>query len=271
MIVYSNCKINLGLNIINKRNDGFHNIETVFYPLTLSDIIEIAESKSTTSLKIYNNPELEKEPVDKNLCIRTYKNMQKQFKLPPIEIHLYKKIPAGAGLGGGSSNAAFTAIAINKLFDLNLSNDELKKIVAPLGSDCAFFIENKPLFASEKGDSFEDVMCSLSEFYIQLISPKIHISTPEAYKNCIPHNPKFKLKNTINQPIKNWHNKITNDFEKHAFLKYPELKSIKKKLYQSGAEYASMSGSGSAFFGIFKNKPDNNIWQSSYFVYTDKL
>jgi len=254
MIDFPNAKINLGLNILEKRADGFHNIETVFYPIELFDILEIIPSgKEPVSFTSTGHT----IPGDRqsNLCLKAFHLLSSIFHLPPAKIHLHKVIPIGAGLGGGSSDAAFTIKLLNKLFLLGLSDDQMMDYARNLGSDCAFFILNKPVFAFNKGDHFEPLELDLSGFRIKISTPEIYINTAEAYA-MIEIQPESMgsyppLKKIIGQPIEEWKNLLVNDFEKPVIKKYPELGIIKQDLYDQGAIYVSMTGSGSSMFGIF--------------------
>ncbi len=262
MISFPNAKINLGLNIVAKRNDGFHDIETVFYPIPLCDILEIIKSPNG-ELRFKNTGiEIPGSTVD-NLCMKAYNLLNEKFNLPPVHIHLHKIIPDGAGLGGGSSDAAFTLKLLNDLFTLNLSEEQLMDFARKLGSDCAFFIQNKPVYAKGKGDVFEEIDISLQGKMIIVVKPRVKISTQSAYKNIIPSQNQdlsltsYHLSRTIfHLPIKQWKNKIANDFEKNIFVEFPEIKTIKEELYSMGSIYVSMSGSGSAVYGIFDHLPE---------------
>lgn len=252
MISFPNAKINIGLNVVSKREDGYHNLETIFYPVKLSDALEITDSDNTefssSGIRIDGKSE-------NNLVFKAYQLLQSRYKLPPVKLHLHKIIPFGAGLGGGSSDAAFTLKMLNNHFSLNISNTELEYFAAKIGADCPFFIQNKPTFASGIGDQFQPINLDLSDFEILLIKPNIAVSTPVAYRNIIPKQAEFSLLNIENLPIEKWKNTIVNDFEKSVFKKYPELDKLKQTLYKSGALYASMSGSGSSLFGIFTRIP----------------
>ncbi len=253
MIAFPNAKINIGLNITEKRADGFHNIETVFYPIPLSDILEINISDENdgfdnTGLKI------EDGKIENNLCYKAYQILKKDFKLPPINVHLHKIIPFGAGLGGGSSDASFTLILLNNVFKLNIKEVELLRYAEKIGSDCPFFIKNEPAFATEKGNILNKIDFSLKGYFIIVIHPKIHINTAIAYSKIKPKLPAKSLTNLINEPIETWKGKVSNDFEDVIFKLHPEIGNIKNKLYNLGAVYASMSGSGSAVFGIFNEE-----------------
>ncbi|MCD4747534.1 MAG: 4-(cytidine 5'-diphospho)-2-C-methyl-D-erythritol kinase [Bacteroidales bacterium] len=267
MISFPNCKINIGLSIIKKRNDGFHNIETVFYPVNLYDALEIIVSKDKKFSFECSGIEIP-DDIKNNLCIKAYHLLADEFKLPAVKIHLYKNIPVGAGLGGGSSDAAYTIKLLNDLFQLKLSIAQMQNYASRLGSDCAFFIENKAVFAYEKGNCFEAVDINLSQYKIIIIKPGININTAMVYSGVVPDINTKALKEIISLPIEEWKNHLNNDFEKTIFKKHPEIKDIKNKLYDSGALYALMSGSGSAVYGILSEKinvaglfPGCFVWQ----------
>jgi 4-diphosphocytidyl-2-C-methyl-D-erythritol kinase len=267
MILFPNAKINLGLNLVSKRNDGFHNIETIFYPIMLNDIVEFVPSEKTeftiTGIDI-------KGDLSNNLVLRAFNLLKKDFVLSGIKIHLHKIIPTEAGLGGGSADASFMLKSLNEYFNLNISNNKLLKYAEKLGSDCPFFIENKPSFATSKGEKLEDIELNLKDYYIVIIKPNVQINTADAYKNIKFSEPKINLKEAIKLPINEWKENIFNDFEEYAFSKYPELKEIKTYLYNIGAEFALMTGSGSAIYGIFKTKPKIDKYKDC-FVWTEKL
>ncbi len=260
MIVYPCAKINLGLRVIEKRNDGFHNLETLFFPTSLTDVLEVVEAQETT-LRTYG---LETGcPMAENLCIKAYEVLRKEFSLPPVEVHLYKRIPVGAGLGGGSSDASFMIIALNKLFSLGLTTGRMAEIAAELGSDCPFFVYASELDV-EGGEGIygEGRGEKLSRLYVPQLRglkmvlefPAVFVSTTEAYKGVKPYKSKASLKDVLQQPVESWRNVLVNDFEKSVFEKYPLIKFCKEELYRKGALYASMSGSGSAIFGLFKGE-----------------
>jgi 4-diphosphocytidyl-2-C-methyl-D-erythritol kinase len=254
MVVFPNAKINIGLNVVSKREDGYHNLETIFFPLKLSDaleFVEAAETKLTTSgILIDGLPE-------QNLILKAYHLLTTDFNLPPLQFHLHKIIPFGAGLGGGSSDAAFTLKMLNEFYKLGLTPKSLESYAAKIGADCPFFILNKPTFATGIGNKFHDIELDLSDYEIVILKPNISVSTVEAYKNVIPRNPKFRLTEIIKTPVNDWKNLIVNDFEKSVFQKYPQIGELKQLLYDLGAGFASMSGSGSAVFGIFRHLPAN--------------
>ncbi|HLW49377.1 MAG TPA: 4-(cytidine 5'-diphospho)-2-C-methyl-D-erythritol kinase [Sphingobacteriaceae bacterium] len=251
MIQFANAKINLGLQIINRRPDGYHNLETVFYPIPLYDVVEIIRADQIrffpTGLSIPDSGA-------NNLCMRAYYLLKQEFGLPPVEIHLHKTIPMGAGLGGGSSDAAATLRALNEEFRLGLSDEKLEEYAEKIGSDCPFFIRNKAVFATQTGTSFEEIELDLKGLQLLLVWPALHISTAQAYQSCIPRNTSGNLKTLIHSPLDQWQNSIENDFEKSLFDNYPVLPKIKAMMYDLGAAYASMSGSGSAMYGIFREK-----------------
>lgn len=254
MIAFPNAKINIGLNVVSKREDGFRNIETIFYPVKLADALEIVDSDKTvfsaTGIKIEGNPE-------NNLVFKAYQLLHNDFNLPPVKIHLHKIVPFGAGLGGGSADAAFALKMLNDYFKLELSQDKLEKYAAKIGADCPFFIQNKPTFAHGIGDQFVQINLDLSEFEIVIIKPAFSVSTPEAYRNIIPAKASFNLQEIGKLPIEEWRSLVKNDFENSVFPVYPQIELLKNKLYELGAFYASMSGSGSAVFGIFRHLPTN--------------
>jgi 4-diphosphocytidyl-2-C-methyl-D-erythritol kinase len=253
MIVFPNAKINIGLNIIGRRSDGYHNIETIFYPLPIYDALEALPGDELT----FNSSGLEIPGwIEDNLCIKGYHLIKKDYDLPPVNIHLLKHIPIGAGLGGGSANAAFFIKLINSLFSLGLTTIQMMNYARQLGADCAFFIENKPLFAFEKGDQFEPIKLDLSKYEIVLVMPPVHVSTGEAYRGVKPSPVKDSLYDLILEPIQEWKHYIKNDFEESVFKNHPAIRGVKAALYEAGAIYASMSGSGASVFGIFEKTPD---------------
>ena len=264
MIVFPNAKINLGLNILSKRPDNYHNIETVFYPFNWQDALEIIEAPefkfSSSGIEIDGPPE-------KNLCTKAFNIIQQNHQIPNAHIHLHKVIPMGAGLGGGSADAAFTLKTLNTLFNLNLSVTALQNYASLIGADCAFFIENKPVIASEKGNVFKPISIDLSAYHLVVVYPNIHVSTQEAYAGVRPAPSTFITEGLQTLDFELWRKALKNDFEPSVFAKYPAIEKIKNELYQQGALYASMSGSGAAVFGIFENKIDTKqfnpfqVWQ----------
>ena len=267
MIVFPNCKINLGLSILRKRGDGYHDLETIFYPLSLCDALETIEKPK---MDFTQTGFLIESPAEENICLKAYHLVQKDFPgLPTVQMHLHKAIPIGAGLGGGSADAAFTVNLLNKKFGLALTNEQLNAYALQLGSDCPFFIINKPCFATSRGELLETIHLDLSGYKIFIVNPGIHISTGWAFsqlnlfnRSKIPDT----LKEIIHQPVETWKENLKNDFEEHVFKKYPEIKSIKQKLYDSGAVYASMSGSGSTVYCLFKKGIEvKNSFPQHYF------
>lgn len=262
IVSYPNAKINLGLRIIEKRPDGFHNLETLFVPVfNFTDILEVVESNSL-SINNYGLPySLPDNNMEKDLCIKAYRLLQKDFDIPPVAIHLYKKIPVGAGLGGGSSDAAFTLKSLNSLFNLGLDGEALAGYAARLGSDCPFFIYNRPSFGEGKGEILSDfsapwineLIGDSPKYRIELICSDIAVSTAEAYSKIIPSGESGKgLRKLLEEPVSSWRGKVLNDFEEGVFSGHPSLRMIKEQLYSDGAVFALMSGSGSAVYGIFE-------------------
>jgi len=256
MICFPNAKINLGLNITEKRSDGFHNIETIFYPVNWCDALEIIEAKNSTN---EFNLHLSGIPISgtrqDNLLYKAYQLLKQICSLPSIDVYLHKAIPMGAGLGGGSSDAAFFINLLCSQFQLPVNDNQRINIAKQLGSDCAFFLNNKPVFAEEKGDVFTAIDLNLSNYHIAVIYPNVHSNTKEAYSLVKPQQPNKSLLDVIKQPIETWKNDLLNDFEISIFNKYPVVEKIKTDLYNVGATYACMSGSGSSVFGIFKEEP----------------
>jgi 4-diphosphocytidyl-2-C-methyl-D-erythritol kinase len=248
MLAFANAKINLGLNIIQKRPDGYHDIETVFYPVKLNDVVEITDASETSCVvKGINVP----GDTGDNLCLKAFNVLKKDFDLPAQQITLLKNIPVGAGLGGGSSDAAQLIKLVNDKFRLGLSVTQMQDYVRPLGADCAFFIENKPAYAFGRGDEFSSIAIDLSKYYLVLVKPPVHVATADAYAGIKPVVPGRSVKDLIHLPVKEWRTSLKNDFEASVFFKYPEIEQIKLKLYQMGAVFSLMSGSGSSVFAIF--------------------
>jgi 4-diphosphocytidyl-2-C-methyl-D-erythritol kinase len=248
MLAFPNAKINLGLNITEKRADGYHNLETVFYPIQIKDAVEIVDA-AATSCKIHGI-DIPGDAND-NLCLKAYHLIAADFDIPSQRIDLLKNIPVGAGLGGGSADCAFVIKLINDKFALGLSVLQMEDYARQLGADCAFFIENKPVYAFNKGDEFEKCEIDLSAWYKVLVKPPVHVSTADAYAHVKPQKPLQSLKEIIHLPPTTWKNKVINDFEPSVFAKYPQIRQIKTSLYDAGATFALMSGSGSSIFAIF--------------------
>jgi 4-diphosphocytidyl-2-C-methyl-D-erythritol kinase len=256
MIVFPKAKINIGLRISRKRPDGYHDIETLFYPVGLSDALEFvvpAEPLLNDSLTV-SGINIGSRQED-NLVVKSLRKLREKYSFPFLKIHLHKIIPAGAGLGGGSSDAAFLLKAINRRFELHIAEESLKAAALELGSDCPFFIDCFPAFASGRGEILKPASEVLTGFYILLLNPGIGINTSEAYENCRPAHPSTSLLNLANQPVAEWKELIINDFEDFAFKKHPLIGEIKSELYNSGALFSLMSGSGSTVYGIFSEKP----------------
>ena len=262
MLTFPCAKINLGLNITSKREDGYHNLETIFYPVPLTDALEVKlmhddfPSDEPCDLKITGNA------VDcdekNNLVVKAYTLLAQDFKLPRVHTHLVKRIPMQAGLGGGSADGAFMIRLLDERFRLNMGIAEMERYASRLGSDCAFFITTEPSFATGRGEVLEPVNIAeqnLQGYYIAIVKPAIAVSTREAFKQIICRQPEHCCRDIVRQPIETWKTVLTNDFEEPAFKQHPELADIKQRLYDLGAVYAQMSGSGSAFFGLFRTEP----------------
>ena len=251
MITFPNAKINLGLNIVERRADGYHNIETVFFPVPLTDVLEIVPAASgETTLTCWGNPV--DCPPEKNLVMRAWELLHGRFPgLPPVEMHLYKHIPDGAGLGGGSSDAAHVLIMLNRMFSLGLADDQLAAMAATLGADCAFFVYNRPMMATGIGDVLSPVEVDLQGKSLLLVKPAAGVDTRTAYSCVTPHVPSERLEQVIARPLASWNGRLVNDFEVSVFAALPQLADIKAALLEAGAEYAAMSGSGSTVFGLF--------------------
>ena len=250
MICFPNAKINLGLHITGKRPDGYHTIETIFYPIPLTDALEAVKSDKTSFKQ--TGIKLDSSPKD-NLVMKAYGLMSEKYDIPQLSIYLRKAIPSGAGLGGGSADAAFTLKLLNDLCECDIPEDKLEKMAASIGADCPFFIRNKPVIATGTGNIFKPCDVSLKGYTIYVVKPPVAVSTKEAYSNVKPRKPEFSLDKLSLLPVSEWKDVLINDFEPSIFEKYPVIGEIKDKLYSMGAEYAAMSGSGSSVFGLFKN------------------
>ncbi len=262
MILFPSAKINFGLNVLNKRKDGFHNLETCMFPIPLYDVLEILPS----SRFCFTQSGLDTDCLTKdNLCVRAYHLINDNYAIDPVYLHLQKNIPMGAGLGGGSSDAAYTLKALNQLFDLKIKNTELSEMASFLGSDCAFFIDSSPKLCTSKGEIMSKVKIDLFGCYLKLIYPNIHVSTKQAYSNVKCHISKNNIKQDVENPIIMWKNTITNSFEQSVFQLHPILSSIKQSLYDEGAIYASMTGSGSTLFGIYDKEPHKSFVLKKYY------
>lgn len=255
MIVYPNAKINLGLSVVRKREDGFHDIETLFVPVfELTDILEIVPSEK---LQMHQyGISFDGNPMD-NLCVRAYEALARDFEIPPVEIYLHKNIPVGAGLGGGSSDAAHTLVVLNDMFGLGLTKPALAEYAAKLGSDCPFFVYNEPMFATGRGEILEKCNNVVTNYRIEVVTPDIFVSTKEAYTGVTPReklndSSLLPLAEVLKMPVERWKDCLVNDFEKSVFAVHPEIAAVKEAMYDRGAVYASMSGSGSSVFGVFE-------------------
>jgi 4-diphosphocytidyl-2-C-methyl-D-erythritol kinase len=272
MVVFPKAKINLGLKITRKRNDGYHDIETIFYPINLCDALEAVPNKGSpdrdhltvTGYSVTINDE-------ENIVLKAVNKLRDEHHFPYMKIHLHKAIPAGAGLGGGSSDAAFMLKNISRIFDLNLTDEYLKTVALQLGSDCPFFIECRPSCATGRGEILEPTDSFLKGYHLVLLNPGINVSTKDAYENCMPQLPSTRLKDNVRFPVAEWKELISNDFEKTVFSKYPLIGDLKAALYESGSIYSSMSGSGSTVYGIFLNPPDLSEKISKYEIYRGLL
>jgi 4-diphosphocytidyl-2-C-methyl-D-erythritol kinase len=258
VIIFSNCKINLGLNILRKRADGYHDLETVFYPVRFHDVIESVRVNDGDIQFTSSGIEIDAVP-QQNLCMKAYALLKQSYDLPPLQLHLHKAIPSGAGLGGGSANAAFTLKLLNAKFNLGLSTERLLDLALQLGSDCPFFIINKPCIATGRGEILERIELSqLNQYHIALINPGIHVSTEWAFSRITPAANTVSIKELISQPVSSWKDELKNDFEDIVCEAHPHIRKIKEMLYHHGAAYASMSGSGSSVFGLFDEEPQLN-------------
>jgi len=270
MISFPNAKINLGLYITEKRTDGFHNLETVFFPVGWSDVLEIVYSDelcfTTSGIVISGSPE-------SNLVMKAYNLLRKDFELPAIKIHLHKQIPFGAGLGGGSADGAFMLRMLNNTFNLDISQEKLCKYAAVLGSDCPFFILNKPVFATGRGEIMKEINLNVKGLYLLLVKPPFEVATARAFQNVVPYKPAVSVSELINLPVQEWKHTIVNQFELSVFPQYPEILGIKNQLYDLGAVYASMSGSGSCVFGLFNKLPESlgALFPASYLTFSQKI
>lgn len=269
MIYFSPAKINLGLQILEKRADGYHNIQSIVHPVGLCDILEIRIPSSATQEMQFTQTGIRFEgDLENNLCLRAWKLFREEAKLPAVQMHLHKQIPVGAGLGGGSSNASTTLLGLNQIAENPLSSKRLKELATILGSDCPFFLDQRTMLMEGRGEILTPLPLDFKGLYLVLLFPSIHVSTQEAYAGVNPSIPGLPLKEAIKEPVVQWKEQIRNDFERSVFQRYSHLESIKKELYQLGALYASLSGSGSSMYGLFKEQvslPENlqklAIWE----------
>jgi 4-diphosphocytidyl-2-C-methyl-D-erythritol kinase len=257
MVVFPKAKINIGLRIVERRPDGFHNIETFFYPVEFADALEFVvrrDSRRNDSLRVTGV--MDETDPEKNLVMKAVKLMRSSFDFPGIRIHLHKAIPVGAGLGGGSSDAAGMLKALNRYFSFGLNSEELRSFAQKLGSDAPFFIDATPSFAEGVGNILSEFTLDLSHYHIMLFYPGLNISTAEAYSGCVPDPESLPLRQLLKLPVAEWRGRVINDFELNIFRNYPRVGELKMALYDAGAVYASMSGSGSVVYGIFREVPD---------------
>jgi len=272
VIVFPNCKINLGLRILRKRSDGYHDLETIFYPLPFFDVLEIHESSGSNSKLSFSTTGLPIESNMNNLCVRAYELLKDDFhRLPPALMHLHKEIPIGGGLGGGSADGAFALKLVNEKFGLGLTLQQLTNYALRLGSDCPFFITNKPAYATGRGEKLDDLNLDLSGYKFCVVNPGILVKTSEAFRGIEPSVPQKSLKEIIGQDIETWKSELINDFEKPIFAQYSEIATIKNALYENGALYASMSGSGSSVYGIFEKEAELNLDFPSHYIVRDLI
>ena len=268
MILFPPAKINLGLNILRKREDGYHDIDTCMVEIPFTDILEVTKADSfeflQTGITISG-------AGGKNLCEKAYDLLKNEFDIGPVRIHLRKQIPVGAGLGGGSADATYTLLALNELFHLELSNQKLKQLASQLGSDCPFFVEGLPQIAQGRGEILSQVELDLSNVFLVLLNPGIHVGTKEAYDGVSVSEDVIAVEEIIQKPLGQWRELLKNDFESSVFLRHPEIKTLKEALYESGAIYASMSGSGSSVFGLFTSDEAAMNFNSTHLIYKGRF
>jgi 4-diphosphocytidyl-2-C-methyl-D-erythritol kinase len=255
MISFPNAKINLGLNIVRKRPDGYHDLETVFYPIAYRDALEIIpvseDSDSDTGVNLHLSGKPVQGPAASNICVKAWHLLKADHpSLPPIELHLMKAIPMGAGLGGGSADGSFTLKMLNEKFQLGISNEQLQSYALALGSDCPFFIRNSPCFATGRGEQMRDFTLDLSSYSLLLVHPGIHVSTAQAFAGVVPSLPELSIADIVSGDVSGWRGRLVNDFERTVFPQFPAIRQIRDLLYENGAIYAAMTGSGSSVFGI---------------------
>jgi len=271
MVLFPNSKINFGLEILRKRKDGYHDIDSVFYPIPLCDVLEvILDPLSGKDQWHYSGLSIPGNSAD-NLCSRALDLVRERAEIPKLNTFLHKSIPMGAGLGGGSADGSFIIKGLNEMFELNLSHHEMERMAFSLGSDCPFFIKNVPVRAEGRGEVNTSIELNLKGKHLVLICPDIHVSTKEAYSTIVPDDSRISPADIVKEPIEQWRDQLRNRFEEYAFQKYPELAEIKQELYHHGAIYASMSGSGSAFYGIFKGATDKSLFTQFGSTYSFEL
>ena len=267
MILHANCKINLGLDILRRREDGFHDLETVMIPVPeVCDIVEVNRVEGCSVFE--QNGLLVDCDAEDNLCMKALHLMQRLYGVGAAYVRLDKRVPFGAGLGGGSSDATAVILAINELYELGLSEERLVEIAAMIGSDTAFFVRNTPQLCTGRGEKMEPIELPLQGKYLAIAKPEEGVSTKEAYSGVKPAVPQVRLAEALRRPIEEWQGVVKNDFEPHIFESHPAIAELKKAMLDAGAVYASMSGSGSAVFGIFEDKPKLDISDYNYFIVT---
>lgn len=274
MVVFPCCKINLGLNVVERRTDGYHNLETVFYPIPLHDNLEVITVKHASQPYLLHKTGLHVEGADENnLVVKVYNLLREDYEqIPPVEIWLHKRIPSGAGLGGGSSDAAFMMRLLNEQYGLGMDDEDIEYRLSRLGADCPFFYHSRPAFATGIGDQLMPIDFDLAGWNFLLVKPNIHVSTREAYSMVRPRPSSESLLQSLSRPVDTWRDTVKNDFEYSVFQHYPEIAAIKQTLYDMGASYASMSGSGSSVFALFeRSQPDAESVFSDCFVYETRL
>ncbi|MDR0510445.1 MAG: 4-(cytidine 5'-diphospho)-2-C-methyl-D-erythritol kinase [Rikenellaceae bacterium] len=271
MLLFPNCKINIGLNVLRRRPDGYHDIETLMFPVRgLCDSVELVRSRGR-GVEFGQSGLTVDCPVERNICVAAYELMRRQYGIGGIKMHLHKAIPFGAGLGGGSADASFVLKGLSELFGLGLADETLERLAAELGSDTAFFVRNRPALCSGRGEIMAPFDATeLTDKYLIIIKPDVAVPTSEAYRALVPA-PASPLAETLNKSITSWRTELKNDFEPAIFARHPVLGKIKRQLYDMGALYASMSGSGAAIYGIFDSEPDAVALQSGYFIHTERV
>ena len=267
MISFPNAKINLGLNVVEKRPDGYHNLETVFYPVPITDALEVIPMDPAFPSAVDCDLKVTNISIDgdeqKNLVVRAYQLLRQDFPtLPRIHVHLYKGIPTQAGMGGGSSDCGFMITQLNRQFQLGLSNEKMIEYAARLGADCAFFVLNQPCYAEGIGEKLQPISLNLKGWYLAVVRPDIPVSTREAFSLIVPTHPEKNCRDIVMQSVETWRHELTNDFEKSVFAIHPEIGAIKDQLYEMGAVYAAMSGSGSSLFGLFRQPVNLDVFNA---------
>ena len=261
MITFPVAKINLGLNVVEKRADGYHNLQTVFYPVPIMDALEIVPMSDGFPSDVDCDLKVTNITIDgdeqRNLVVRAYQLLKADYpNLPRVHAHLWKGIPTQAGMGGGSSDCGYMIRLLNETFDMGLSSEQMQQYAARLGADCAFFIESRACYAEGIGERLQPIDLDLSGWHIGVVRPDIPVPTKEAFSRIHPHYPALNCRDVVKQPVETWRDRLTNDFEESVFVLHPEIGAVKEQLYKMGATYAAMSGSGSALFGLFKDEPD---------------